>query len=439
MISLNATQEPTGKLSPEPWLSEPATIAVMDALTAGGADVRYVGGCVRDALARRPVHDIDIGTPDTPVRVGELLRAKGIKVIPTGIEHGTVTAVVSGHAFEITTLRCDIETDGRRAVVAYTDDWIVDSSRRDLTINAMSATRDGDVYDYHDGIPDLAHGRIRFIGRAEERVAEDYLRILRYFRFYGHFGRPPYDEGAFNACRRNAEKLLDISAERIRYELLRILIAPDPADVFILMRDAHVLSVILPEATEIGQLRAAAWLATRGVIIDGLRPDSLRHLAATLQPGSDTAALAGRLRLSNRETERLQRMVSLAPAFAEPLGVEQTRRLAHAHGADAVADAAILAWASRLADVAKLPAAETAARLKELETVFAWTPPVFPVGGSDAQALGLERGPAVGDALRAVEDWWAEADFKADRAECLQKLQSVVRQIKGGDTKEDHE
>lgn len=424
---------------PEPWLTDSATVAVMDALTVDGADVRYVGGCVRDALARRKVNDIDIGTPDSPERVSALLKAKGIKVIPTGIEHGTVTAVVSGHAFEITTLRCDIETDGRRAVVAYTDDWIVDSSRRDLTINAMSATRDGDVYDYHDGIPDLAHGRIRFIGRAEERITEDYLRILRYFRFYGHFGRPPYDDGAFNACRKNAEHLLDISAERVRHELLRILIAPDPADVFILMRDAHVLSVILPEATEIGRLRAAAWLASRGVIIDGLHPDPLRHLAAVVQPGSDMAALAKRLRLSNRETERLEKMTILAPAFAEPLGIEQTRRLAHAHGADAVGDAAILAWSTRLSDVAKLPAAETAARLKELETTFAWTPPVFPIGGIHAQALGLERGPAIGDALRAVEDWWAAGDFTADRKACLEKLQSVIRDMGDGDKREKDE
>jgi len=426
VISLNATRDPTGKLNPEPWLSDTATVAIMDALCAGGADVRYVGGCVRDAIAKRPVADIDIGTPEPPETVTERLQQAGIKVIPTGIEHGTVTAVVDNHAFEITTLRCDVETDGRRAVIAYTDDWIVDSSRRDFTINALSANREGDVYDYHDGIADLAHGRIRFVGRAEERVQEDYLRILRYFRFFAHFGRQPYDDAAFSACRKHAEKLSDISAERIRHELLRTLAANEPADAFIMMRDAHVLEVILPEATEIGTLRAAAWLASRGVIIEGLKPDRLRCLGALLAPDCDGAAVAKRLRLSNKEEHRLIRMKKFAPLFKVADAVADIQQRIKKLGNETVGDALILAWAARLADEAKLPADETAARRQALETAVSWQAPELPVSGEDVKAMGIPHGPEIGTCLRMLEDWWADGGFTADRDACLAQLKDII-------------
>ncbi len=426
MISLGATREPTGKLNPEPWLSDPATIGVMDALCAGGADVRYVGGCVRDAIARRPVNDIDIGTPEQPEIVIQRLTDAGIKSVPTGIEHGTVTAVTEDRVFEVTTLRCDVETDGRRAVIAYTDDWIVDSSRRDFTINAMSANRNGDVYDYHDGMADLAHGRVRFVGIAEERVREDYLRILRFFRFYAHFGRPPYDEGAFAACRKHAEKLKDISAERIRHELLRTLGAVEPADAFIMMRNAHVLDVILPEATEIGTLRAAAWLASRGVIIDGLKPEPLRRLGALLAPDCDAKDVANRLRLSNKETERLVNMKKFAPIFTITDSMKKVQSRIQKLGNVTVGDALIISWAARLADQGKLPATETQTRREALETAFAWQAPALPIGGEDIKALGVPAGPEIGTVLRDVEDWWAEGEFSADRAACLEYAKTRV-------------
>lgn len=426
MISINATTEPTGKLNPEPWLSAPNIIAVMNALCAGGADVRFVGGCVRDTLAKRPVNDIDIGTPEAPETVISRLDAAGIKSVPTGLSHGTVTAVVNGQAFEVTTLRCDLETDGRRAVVAFTDDWIVDSSRRDFTINALSANRDGDVYDYHDGIADLAHGRVRFVGRAEDRVAEDYLRILRYFRFYGHYGRPPYDSSAFSACRKNAPHLQDISGERIHHEILRTLAAPEPADAFIIMRDAHVLESIFPEATEIGTLRAAAWLADRGVVIEGLKPDPVRRLGAVLSARCDIDAFSDRLKLSNREKDRLKKMKTLAMVFADPPELPRTKQLIRQHGNEAVGDALVLAWAARLADQAKLPSAETASRLASLEVAFAWQVPQLPISGNDVKALGFSPGPEIGSALSAVEDWWASGNYTADRDACLGYLRSRI-------------
>ena len=426
---MTATQDPTGKLGPEPWIIAPTTVRVMDALTANGADVRFVGGCVRDAIAKRPVKDIDIATPDEPTKVVELLRNAGIRYEPTGIDHGTVTAICDDATFEITTLRKDVETFGRRAVVAFTDDWIVDSSRRDFTINAMSANRDGDVFDYHNGIKDLAYGQIRFIGSADARISEDYLRIMRFFRFYGHYGQPPCDQNAFLACRKYAEKLSDISAERIREELLKIVMAPDAADVFLLMREANVLDVILPDATAIGRLRAASWLANRGIVIHGMNPDPIRRLGAVLGPTSDVSMMSSRLRLSNRESHRLSNMAELAPRLENIMNEVETRQLIHSSGAEAVQDAAILAWASRLAEVARLPTDETAARLKQLEMSFSWTAPELPVTGADAQTLVLTRGPKIGRVLRAVEDWWSEGDFKADRDACLEKLKSEISQI----------
>ena len=207
---------PMGQLPPQPWLDTVDTRAVIDALEKDGTRVRFIGGCVRDAIAHRPVQDIDIATPDPPETVIALLEGAGIRAIPTGLDHGTVTAVSGGASFEVTTLRKDVATDGRHATVEFTDDWLEDAKRRDFTINAMSATPDGDVFDPFDGISDLAHGRVRFIGLARDRIAEDYLRILRFFRFHGSYGRPPVDKDALAACRAHADGLSELSGERIR-------------------------------------------------------------------------------------------------------------------------------------------------------------------------------------------------------------------------------
>ncbi len=432
MVSLNATYGPTGKLSPQPWLDAPETRAVIAALTAEGAEVRFVGGCVRDALANRPVDliptgDVDIATPDAPEKVIRLLEAAAIKAIPTGIEHGTVTAVVGPARFEITTLRLDVETDGRRASVAFTDDWIADAGRRDFTINALSATLDGDVYDPHDGISDLAHGTIRFVGRADERVTEDVLRLLRFFRFYGLYGRPPPDPSALAACRTHADKLPALSGERVRDELFKILLVPEPADIAVLMRGQGIFDHILPEAGDAGRLRMIGWLETRALKMKTVTPDSLRRLAALMDTDAEGAGtVAARLRLSNRQTLRL---VSLAmpPVEIDPdMDAAALRRALHRLGPGTVRDLTLLAWAGELAITPRLPAERTQGWIDLLEAGDGWQGVTFPLAGDDVVGLGVAEGPRVGELLAAVEDWWERGDYGAGHGQCLDKLKALL-------------
>jgi len=438
MVSLNASFGPTGKLSPQPWLTAPETKAVVAALTAEGAEVRFVGGCVRDALSNRapeniPSGDVDIATPDPPETVIRLLEAAGIKTIPTGIKHGTVTAVINAARFEITTLRIDVDTDGRRANVAFTDDWIADAARRDFTINTLSAAPDGDVFDPHDGISDLAHGRIRFVGRADERITEDVLRLLRFFRFYGLYGRPPPDPDALAACRTHADKLPTLSGERVRDELFKILLVPDPGDVAVLMRGLGIFDHILPEAGDVGRLRMLSWLETRAIKIETVAPDALRRLAALMNTDAEGAgAVAGRLRLSNQQTLRL---VSLAapPLEMDPdMDAAAVRRALHRLGPDIVRDLMLLDWAGELAVTPRLPHDRTQGWIDLIETCDGWQGVAFPLAGEDVVRLGVAQGPRVGELLAAVEDWWELGDYAADHAQCLDKLKSLLAGGKSG-------
>ncbi|MHA1597391.1 MAG: CCA tRNA nucleotidyltransferase, partial [Alphaproteobacteria bacterium] len=236
MKARGATNDhPVGKLEPQPWMTAPQTVAVMTALMADGHEARFVGGCVRDGVLKRPVNDIDIATPETPERVMELMEQAGIKAIPTGIDHGTITVVNPPLHFEVTTLRVDTQSHGRHATVDFTTDWLADARRRDFTINTLSCNIDGDIYDLLGGLDDLGNRWVRFVGVARERIEEDILRLLRYFRFYATFGNPPPDKAALAACRQLAPRLKELSAERVRDELLRILDAPHPADTIVLM------------------------------------------------------------------------------------------------------------------------------------------------------------------------------------------------------------
>ena len=304
----------TKRLALQPWMHAPATEAVIAALTAGGAEVRFVGGCVRDALLGRPVTDIDIATPDEPKRVIELLEAAGLKAVPTGIEHGTVTAVALHQPFEVTTLRRDVETYGRRAKVAFTDDWTADASRRDFTFNSMSCAPDGRLHDPFGGAADLEARRVRFVGDAEARIREDVLRLLRFFRFYAHYGAPPPDAEALAAVRIMAALLPTLAGERVAAETFKLLAAPDPAPVLVLMRDSGVLPHFLPEAQRLERLGHLT--AIEGSLSLGAAPP--RRLAAALEGGEPAArAVARRFRLSNALSERVvQALGTPTPSLA---------------------------------------------------------------------------------------------------------------------------
>ena len=423
------------RLEPQPWMTAPETLAVIDALSAEGAEIRFVGGCVRDALAGRPVKDVDLATPDPPEKVMALLQAAGIKAIPTGLDHGTVTAVRGHHPFEITTLRMDVETDGRRAVVAFTDDWLADAARRDLTFNAMSCSPDGCLFDPFGGREDLAAGRVHFVGNPRDRIQEDYLRLLRFFRFQAHYGKVPPDAETLAVARELAPKLRGLSGERIRSELLRLLTAPDPLPVVETMIGESLLQPILPEITGTAVLRRLLALDLPE------REDPVLRLAALLRPGAAVAkAVAQRLRLSNAETAELELLGAPETTLGEAAAV-----LSRGSGDPAVRHAlstalyragpanfrvALLVAYLRL--TAGGEADETAAKASlqaALDAADAWRPRSFPLNGADVLELGYPAGPDVGALLRAVEEWWIGEDFVPDRDACLARLKQLAGRI----------
>jgi poly(A) polymerase len=424
--------QPVGKLPPQPWMTAPESRRVLAALGASGLPVRFIGGCVRDALAHRKVQDIDLALALPPREVMALLQRAGLHVVPTGIDHGTVTAIVDGRTFEITTLRVDVESFGRRARVAFTDDWVADAARRDLTINALSCTPDGDVYDYFNGIEDLGRGRVRFVGNAHDRIAEDVLRLLRFFRFHAHYGRPPPDAEALAACRAWADKLNLLSGERVRVEIFRTLMAPSPADVFRLMAEHHVLPHALPEAGQFDRLQQLAWLEQSGLARADVQPDPVRRLAALLATDAAGAeAVALRLRLSNRQRDRLRTMIAPPCAVAPPAGDEgdDDRPLLRAlYRCDhaSVRDLVLLAWAAERAAASRLPAQRSQAWLALLDRATALPRPRFPLRGRDALALGIPPGPQIGRLLGQVEAWWEQGGYRAGRPACLERLRVVV-------------
>ena len=417
--------QPSDRLDPQPWMTAPETAAVMAALSAAGGEARFVGGCVRDALLGRKVRDIDIATHEPPERVMNLLARAGIKAIPTGIKHGTVTAVIGVRHFEITTLRRDVETYGRHAKVEYTDDWQADAARRDFTMNALFCAADGTVYDPFGGAADLRSQRVRFVGDPEARIREDVLRLLRFFRFHAHYGKPPPDAAALAACRGLAPLLPTLSGERICAETLKLLSAPQPADVVDLMHETGVLTHFLPEATRIDCLRAL--VAIEGSAPRDLVPrtDPLRRLAALLD-GSEASALAvaTRLRFSNAERDRL---IGLAgdPEPSPELDEPARRRLIYRLGPVRYRDRALIAWAAAAAGGVAMDQRAAEAWIDVLRSGAEWAAPRFPLKGRDAVKLGVLPGPAVGRLMATLEDWWIAGDFRADREACMAKLKEL--------------
>lgn len=394
-------------LPPTDWLNDPRTVAVMDALEAEGGPgcARFVGGSVRNALIGKPVLDIDIATRLTPDRVIAAAKSAGLKPVPTGVEHGTVTVVSSKRPYEVTTLRRDVATDGRRAVVAFTDDWAEDAARRDFRLNALYADRSGAIFDpTGQGAADAKAGRIVFVGEAETRIREDALRILRFFRFQAHFGRGEPDAEGLSACARLSALVEGLSAERVSTELLKLLAADDPRAAVRAMDEAGVLKRVLPGHADLPLFEA----------MTAVSDDPALRLSALL-PADVGAVLetASRLRLSNALRDRLLSAVDDGTVEAATTPA-QARAAVYRLGARAVLD--------RLAR--RQAAGATPSALAEALAVAAdWTPPRLPVGGREVAALGLAPGPETGRLLKAFEAEWIAADFPATgHAERLKRL-----------------
>ena len=359
---------------------KPGLSALAEALGASDGAARYVGGAVRDTLLGLPVADIDIATSHQPEAVIARLEAAGIKAIPTGIAHGTITAVSAGTVVEVTTLRHDVATDGRHAQVAFTDDWEADAARRDFTMNALYADPEsGAVFDWFGGLADLADRRVRFIGDPYTRIAEDHLRILRFFRFHARFGDAP-DGPGLDACTDRANDLMALSRERIAAELLKLLVAKGAVPVVALMIERGILRPVLPEITEVPAFEALADAEAQA----GVAPDPIRRLASLI-PSDAADSVGARLRLSNADRKRLI-------AAHEGPGSEGARALAYRVGPAIALDRLLLAGES-------------------VEPLAGWTPPRLLLSGGDLVARGIARGPEVARTLRQIETQWIAEDF----------------------------
>jgi poly(A) polymerase len=407
------------RLDDASWLTRPETSAVFAALAARGFAARAVGGAVRNALLGRPVTDIDIATPARPDEVMAAARAAGLGAIPTGVAHGTVTVVANHAAYEITTLREDVETHGRHATVAYTDDWAADARRRDFTINALYCTADGEVLDPLGAYPDLARRRVRFIGDARARIREDYLRILRFFRLTADYGEGVPDAEGLAACVAERTGLALLSAERVRQEMLRLLVALRGPELVRAMLSYGLITLVLPAAPRPSVLdRLAALEADLG-----LTPDAMLRLAAlAVEVPEDADRLRDRLRLSNEEHARLVRGAMRTPHPGPDAPEHGAKACLHAEGEEGYRQRVLIAWA-RSGDAPTSPGWRDRFTLPER-----WQPARFPLGGADVMALGIPAGPRVGELLRALEAWWIAGNFAYDEAALRAKLQEMVRE-----------
>ncbi len=404
-----------------PWMRAAETQAVIAALeAAGGAGcARFVGGCVRNSLTGHPVADIDIATPLTPSQVIAALEAARLKAVPTGVEHGTVTAVSGGKPFEITTLRRDVETDGRRAVVAFTGDWAQDAQRRDFRLNALYADAEGRIFDpTGQGLADARAGRVVFVGDPETRILEDGLRILRFFRFLAWYGRGEPDGPSLSACERLKNRLANLSAERMSKELLKLLEADDPRGVVRLMAQTGILALTLPGAEGLARFERLVGIETDQLF----QCDPLLRLAALL-PRDPSAGLAAaeRLRLSNAQRDRLVAALGREPRIVSWMSPRAARRAVYRLGAGAFCDRALLAWAA-----SDRPAAGVQWRAL-LPMAQTWPRPVFPLTGEEVLAAGVPKGPLIGEVLAEVEDWWIDHDFTADKLSLVEQLKAVAQ------------
>ena len=391
-------------LGDAPWLRSGPAARVLALLNGNGEEARVVGGAVRNALLNIQIGDVDIATTALPAEVVRRAKAAGIKSVPTGIEHGTVTLVVDGQPFEVTTLREDTETFGRKATVAFGRDWVRDAERRDFTINGLSVDADGVVHDHVGGLEDIAARRVRFIGDPAQRIAEDYLRILRFFRIHAAYGAGDPDRAGILACIGSRAGLATLSAERLRMEMLKLVVAPGAVGAVTAMVDGGLLLQILGGVTYTGPF--AAMIAAEGAL--GLEPDPVRRLGAlAVAVTEDARRVASRLRLSNAEAKALD---SMGHRWWRLAGMDEAiaRRRLYRLGADRYRDRLMLAWARAGSDT-------DPAHWRELATLpERWSAPKFPLKAADFNARGIADGPALGHVLTLAEDAWLAANFPLD-------------------------
>jgi poly(A) polymerase len=389
-------------LANEPWLQARQLRDVMAAITAAGGEVRVAGGAVRNALLGVPVADVDLATTLLPEDVMRVCKKAGFGVHPTGLAHGTITIVNHGVPFEVTTLRRDVATDGRRAVVSFTDDWAEDAARRDFTMNALYCDASGKIYDYTNGYEDILKRRVRFVGKATLRIKEDYLRILRFFRFHAKYGAGQMDVEAVAACAKKRAGIKKLSVERVRAELLKILEAPQAVKALQVMAECNILWNIFPYTDD--------WRVFARLPVDGiLRLFVLAHWPLALQE---------QLHLSNAEAARIKQL-SNAPDVTPKLLLREQHRLLYQLGPATFRDAVHVSWARSRAKM------DDAAWSALLALPDKWTIPKFPVSGGDLKAIGIASGPKMGKLLTDLEDWWLASDFKPDKDQLLEQAKQM--------------
>lgn len=404
-----------------PWLSDEPLQRLLAVLSKDGDEARIAGGAVRNALLGTKVSDIDIATTTLPEETARRAEAVGFKAVPTGAEHGTITVIANGRPVEVTTLRSDIETDGRRAKVAFGRDWRRDAERRDFTINALYADAAGTVIDHVGGVADIESRTLRFIGDAEARIREDYLRILRFFRFFAWYGAGRPDADGLRACARLKDGLEQLSSERVWTEMKKLLAAPDPSRALLWMRQSGVLTKVLPESEKWG-IDAIHGLVRTGDDL-GWAPDAMLRLESLIPPDAErVAALAGRMRLSKAEAERLGFWAS-TPRVDAATTESALAKMLYRGDSQAFVDRlrlnlAAARWKAEQDDKSLLEAGGYSRLLRFAEK---WQKPIFPVKGGDLLALGTSKGPEIGALLGKLETDWVESGFMLSRDALLER------------------
>ena len=403
------------KLDPQyfSWMRDAGVVSLFKAMPTGS--LRFVGGCVRNAFWDLPVGDVDLACQLDPDAVVSALKAADIRFVPTGLAHGTVTAVIDGRPYEITSLRRDVETDGRRATVAYTTDWAEDAQRRDLTINALYADPSGQVFDpTGQGLDDLKARKFRFVGDANERVQEDYLRILRFFRFLAVYGgQETVDAASLKACREHQSGLRKLSVERIWMELKKLLSAPSPVRVCHIMLTNGVLETLLPEGNNVDGLDALVKLESR----EGINPDPLlRLMAMSAREPLQMALLAKRLKMSKAETKRLRGWADDGAQLSTDMAERDRLAAIYKSGKQVIFDRA------RLRAAGESDAIQSSRWMVLADLALGWQPPKFPVSGKDLSKAGVPKGPAMGKALKALEALWVRSGFSTEKPQLLAAL-----------------